>query len=150
MLNNYSGKYHFSFIERALTTQDLSEIATKYSLNDRIGAAFYFTGQVRADHNHEKVVTAIEFTAYIGMATEYMDTHLPIWLDRFKLVDISILHSLGRINSGSLCFIVSTASSHRSAAARACSFIVNQVKKELPVWGKEIFEDESFEWKKNN
>ena len=60
-----------------------------------------------------------------------------------------IYHSLGKVNVGGISLFVFTSSKHRKPAIEACSELVERIKKELPVWGKEMFEDESYIWKQN-
>jgi molybdopterin synthase catalytic subunit len=60
-----------------------------------------------------------------------------------------VYHSLGKIKCGEVCLFVFTSAPHRKAAIDACSEAVERLKAELPIWGKEIFEDDSFQWKIN-
>ena len=47
-----------------------------------------------------------------------------------------IYHSLGKVKAGEICLFVFTSSSHRKAAIDACEEVVERVKKELPIWGR--------------
>jgi molybdopterin synthase catalytic subunit len=58
-------------------------------------------------------------------------------------------HSLGEIVAGEICLFVFTSSAHRKAAMDACNEIVERLKAELPIWGREIMEDNSHQWKVN-
>ena len=60
-----------------------------------------------------------------------------------------IYHSLGQVKAGEISLFVFTSSIHRKPAIDACSEIVERIKAELPVWGKEILSDESYVWKEN-
>ena len=60
-----------------------------------------------------------------------------------------VYHSLGKVAAGEICLFVFTSSAHRKAAIDACNETVERIKAELPVWGKEIFLDESIQWKTN-
>lgn len=61
-----------------------------------------------------------------------------------------VYHSLGRVAVGEISLFVFTSSKHRKAAIAACEETVERLKAELPVWGKEVFEDDSYQWKENN
>jgi molybdopterin synthase catalytic subunit len=61
-----------------------------------------------------------------------------------------IYHSLGRVAVGEICLFVFTSSVHRRDAIDACNEMVETIKKELPIWGKEICDDSSTVWKQNN
>jgi len=59
-------------------------------------------------------------------------------------------HSLGEVKTGEICLFVFASSPHRKAAIDACEEAVERIKKELPIWGREILEDESHQWKQNH
>jgi molybdopterin synthase catalytic subunit len=83
------------------------------------------------------------------MALEKMHEIREAIFAAFPLTCLHVYHSLGRIAAGEICLFVFTSARHRREAMDACSEIVERIKKELPIWGREIFEDESFDWKKN-
>ena len=60
-----------------------------------------------------------------------------------------VYHSIGKVAAGEICLFVLTSSVHRKLAIAACEELVEKIKAELPVWGKEIFEDNSHQWKVN-
>lgn len=61
-----------------------------------------------------------------------------------------VYHSLGKVNAGEICLFVFTSSKHRKPAIDACAELVERIKQELPIWGKEILENENSQWKENN
>ena len=68
---------------------------------------------------------------------------------KYPLTCMHIYHSLGSVSAGEICLFVFTSSVHRNAAIEACNEVVERIKAELPIWGKEIFSDESHQWKEN-
>jgi molybdopterin synthase catalytic subunit len=60
---------------------------------------------------------------------------------------ISILHSSGLVKAGEISLLIVVSSGHRRHAVEACSKTVELVKERLPVWKKEIFDDDTYEWK---
>ena len=92
---------------------------------------------------------AIEYTAYTDMANERMAEIREELFSKYALTCIHIYHSLGMVKSGELSLFVFTSSAHRNAAIDACEEIVERIKKELPIWGKELF-DEGYVWKSSN
>ena len=68
---------------------------------------------------------------------------------RHDLICMHIYHSLGPVKAGEISLFVFTSSAHRKAATAACEEIVERLKAEVPVWGKELLEDETFQWKEN-
>ena len=70
--------------------------------------------------------------------------------EKYELTCLHVYHSLGMVKAGEISLFVFTSSAHRKAAIDACEELVERIKKELPVWGKEIFEDSSYQWKQNH
>jgi molybdopterin synthase catalytic subunit len=114
-----------------------------------IGAHSIFLGQVRADLIDNKKIAAIEYTAYEDMALEKMSEVREAVFEKYKLTCIHVHHSLGSVGAGEICLFVFASAPHRKAAINACEEIVERIKAELPIWGREIFEDETHQWKQN-
>ena len=121
----------------------------KHDTKTNIGGHSIFLGQVRADEIDGNKVTAIEYTAYEEMALEKMHVIREAIFSKYPLVCMHVHHSLGKIGAGEICLFVFTSSAHRKAAIDACTETVERIKAELPIWGKEIFGDESYQWKEN-
>jgi len=107
-------------------------------------------GQVRADNIEGKTVTSIEYTAYEEMALEQMMLIREEIFSKYTLTCMHVYHSLGQVKAGEICLFVFTSSPHRKAAIDACEEVVERIKNELPIWGKEWFEAAGYQWKKNN
>ncbi len=137
------------FVEGAISPELIGESIAKHSSKKDIGAHSIFLGQVRNDIIDSKEVKAIEYTAYKEMADENFNKIREETFAKYPLTCMHIYHSLGRVNAGEICLFVFTSSSHRRAAINACNEIVERIKTEIPVWGKELFEDETFQWKEN-
>lgn len=138
------------FIQGAISPAFIAESIAKHSSKKDIGAHSIFLGQIREDMIDGKPVKAIEYTAYEEMALEQMSTIRESVFAKYNLTCMHIYHSLGVVESGEICLFVFTSSKHRSAAAQACNEVVEKIKAELQIWGKEIFSDESHQWKVNN
>ena len=123
----------------------------KHASNKTIGAHSLFLGQVRADAFSGKVVESIEYTAYEEMASEQMYRIRELIFEKYPdLICMHVHHSLGVVKAGEICLFVFTSSKHRKVAIDACEEVVECIKAELPIWGKECFEDTSYQWKINN
>jgi molybdopterin synthase catalytic subunit len=120
-----------------------------HQVKTQIGAHDIFLGQVRADEIEGKKVVAIEFSAYEELAEQKIHEIREEAFTKFDITCLHIYHSIGRINAGELCFFVFTSSAHRKAAMDACQYLVERIKAEVPLFGKEIFEDETSQWKVN-
>ena len=139
-----------AFVEGAIHAVKIAESIEKHSTMHAIGAHSLFLGQVRGDEKNGKLVSAIEYTCYREMADQVMDAIREETFTKFQLSCMHIYHSLGNVKTGEISLFVFTSSVHRAAAIEACTFVVEQIKAKVPVWGKEIFEDKSHNWKKNN
>lgn len=138
------------FVEGAIAPTMIAESISKHSSRTDIGAHSIFLGQVRADRIDEKTVTAIEYTTYRELALEKMSEIREDIFARYTLTCMHVYHSLGLVGAGEICLFVFTSSRHRKEAISACEEVVERIKKELPIWGKEILEDATHAWKVNN
>jgi len=137
------------FVEGPISTAFIAESIQKHAAKTSIGAHDIFLGQVRADIIDDRVVAAIEYTAYEDMALQKMHEIREAIFEKYALTCMHVYHSLGKVNAGELCLFVFTSAPHRRAAIDACAELVELIKKELPVWGKELFEDATHQWKVN-
>ena len=135
------------FVHGPIAASFIGESIAKHSTNTAIGGHAIFLGQVRADIINEKKVAEIEYTAYEEMALEKMHEIREAIFTKYPLTCMHVYHSLGKIVAGEICLFVFTSSAHRKAAIDACNETVERIKAELPVWGKEIFEDDTHQWK---
>lgn len=138
------------FITGALPASLLAECVQQHQTKTDIGAHSIFLGQVRADVMEGRTVTAISYTAYEEMACDQMALIREEIINKHQLTCMHVYHSLGEVPAGALCLLVFTSSPRRKAAIAACEETVERIKKELPIWGRELFADETFQWKENN
>ncbi len=137
------------FIEGPIPPSFIANSIEKHQTKTTIGAHDIFLGQVRADKIEDKVVQAIEYSSYIEMAQDKFDEIRETTFDKFEITCMHIYHSLGIVKAGEICLFVFVSSPHRKVAFRAIEFLVEKIKSEVPVFGKEIFEDQSHIWKVN-
>jgi molybdopterin synthase catalytic subunit len=137
------------FTQGAIDPAFIAESIAKHSSKTNIGGHSIFLGQVRADVIDEKKVAAIEYTTYEELALEKMHVIREETFAKYELTCMHVHHSLGTVAAGEICLFVFTSSAHRRAAIDACNEVVERIKTELPVWGKELFEDETHQWKVN-
>lgn len=137
------------FIQGPISAAFIAESIEKHNTKTEIGGHSIFLGQVRADVIDNKKVRAIEYTAYEDLALENMHAIREQIFEKYALTCMHVHHSLGNVKTGEICLFVFTSSPHRKAAIDACSETVERIKAELPIWGKEVMEDESYQWKEN-
>ena len=142
-------KKHNVFVNGPITPDFIANSIAKHSSKTDIGAHDIFLGQVRSDIIDDKTVVAINYEAYQEMADDLFYEIREAAFAKYNLVCMHIYHSLGVVKAGEICLFVFVSSKHRKEAFDACKDIVEQVKAMTPVWGKEIFEDDSYVWKEN-
>jgi molybdopterin synthase catalytic subunit len=141
-------------IDPAFIATSLAKHATRMD----IGAHEIFLGQVRADavvgaddHPPATTVAAIEYTAYRPMALERVTAIREEAFTQWpSMTCLHVHHSLGVIPVGQLCFMVFASAPHRMAAREAVAWVVDRIKAELPIFGKEIVEGGGYVWKTNS
>lgn len=137
------------FINGAIPAQKIADDLQKHATKTEIGAHSIFLGQVRADMKEHGTVEAIEYTAYEEMALEKMQLIRESLFARYPLTCMHVHHSLGKVNAGEICLFVFVSSQHRKAAIDACEELVEAIKFQLPIWGKEILTGNNTAWKEN-
>ena len=137
------------FVKGAITPEFIANSIAKHQSKTTIGAHDIFLGQVRADEINGKKVGAIEYTAYEEMANAKFHEIREATFKKFDLTCMHIYHSLGKVAVGEICLFVFVSSAHRKEVFEALHHVVEEIKKEVPVFGKELFEDDSYQWKVN-
>jgi MoaE-MoaD fusion protein len=104
------------------------------------GAIAMFDGVVRNNSRGRKTLY-LEYEAYEEMALKQMEGLTSQALEKFPARDARIVHRLGRIEIGESSVFIAVASAHRAAAFDACRWLIDTLKKTVPIWKKEFFED---------
>lgn len=138
------------FVSGKIDPAFIADSISKHSTKTDIGGHSIFMGQVRRDEINGKFVAGIDYTAYEELALEKMHQIREDIFEKYPLKCMHVHHSLGIVQAGDICLFVFTSSAHRKPAIEACEELVERLKAELPVWGKEIFEDNSHQWKENS
>ena len=137
------------FVEGPISAAFVGDSIAKHSTKTNIGAHSIFLGQVRKDLIDGQEVVAIDYSAYVEMAEEKFHEIREAIFAKYPLTCMHIYHSLGRVAVGEICLFVFTSAIHRREAIDACNEVVERIKQEAPVWGKEIFENNQYSWKEN-
>lgn len=137
------------FLQGPISPEKVGKSIAGHQTKTDIGAHSIFLGQVRADEIEGNEVVAINYSAYEEMAEKEFHAIRESAFTKFNLTCAHIYHSLGVVKAGEICLFVITSSAHRKAATDACSFIVEELKAKVPIFGKELFEDQTHQWKVN-
>jgi len=138
------------FVKGAIEASFIADSIQKHSDKTGIGAHSIFLGQVRKDTIDGREVEEIEYTAYEEMALQQMHKIREAIIEKHSLTCMHVYHSLGSVKAGEISLFVFTSSAHREAAITACKETVERIKKELPVWGREVFGNYDYQWKANS
>jgi molybdopterin synthase catalytic subunit len=111
------------------------------------GAISTFVGSVRNISNDKKVVR-LEYESRESMAVKEMEKIAEVALVRYHLIKICIIHRVGRLEIGEDSVVIAVSGRHRKDTIAGCSYIIETLKKTVPIWKKEIFEDGE-EWVSN-
>jgi len=104
------------------------------------GAAVLFEGVVR-DNTRGRRTLFLNYEAYEEMALKQMDALAEQALQKFPIRDVALVHRLGRLEIGETSVLIAVASAHRAAAFDACRWLIDTLKRTVPIWKKEHFED---------
>jgi molybdopterin synthase catalytic subunit len=129
----------FRVVDRPLS---LAEVVEAVRAEGR-GAVVTFQGDVRAETGGRRVVR-LEYEAYREMAERKL-AEIGEALEREHGAAVAIVHRVGALEPGAAAVVVACAAPHRAPAFRACAEAIERLKREVPVWKREVFEDGS-EW----
>ena len=106
---------------------------------DGDGAVALFLGTVR-NQNAGRRVLHLEYSAYDGMAENEMARIEREALEAHDVSRTAVFHRTGRLEIGEISVAVAVAAAHRAPAVEACRFVIDTLKKTVPIWKKEFFE----------
>jgi molybdopterin synthase catalytic subunit len=131
-----------------ISPEKISQLIEKMSSKTNCGGLSIFLGQVRADEVEGKKVKAIEYSAFVELVNVEAEKIVKEIFSEFEEVNsVDIIHSTGIVRVGGISLLILVAAGHRHQSLQACSKTVELIKEKLPVWKKEIFEDNSHLWK---
>jgi len=104
------------------------------------GAVVTFEGTVR-NHARGRGVRFLEYHAYEAMALKEMGAIREKALSSYAIREIAVVHRLGRLELGECSVAILVFSGHRAAGFEACRFVIDTLKKTVPIWKKEFYED---------
>ena len=109
------------------------------------GATTLFVGTVR-DTNDGRAVTGIDYTAYEAMAARELARIVAEAAEAFGTVAVAVEHRLGTLGLGDISVGIATSHARRAPSMDAARYIIEEIKKRVPVWKREHYADGSREW----
>lgn len=117
--------------------------AIKLVETDEAGGYVVFLGKVRNENRGRRVLKLI-YEAYEEMALKEMEEIRKEALEKFPILDILIWHRVGELEVGEDTILIVASGKHRGEAFDACRWAIDEVKKRVPVWKKEVTEEGTF------
>ncbi len=112
------------------------EVERVLKVSRRIGGVVCFIGAVR-DFSEGRKVTKLEFEHYSGMAEEELERIRQEAKQKFGATEISVVHRYGSLEPGDTIVLVVAGAEHREQAFGACRYVIDELKKRVPIWKKE-------------
>ena len=109
------------------------------------GAIATFLGTVR-NTSGGRAVNGISYSAYTGMANREMDAIVREAVAISTGVQIVAVHRVGDLQVGDVCVAIAVGHAHRGPAFDACRYVIEEIKKRVPIWKRERYADGSAEW----
>jgi molybdopterin synthase catalytic subunit len=128
-----------------LTTEpiDIASLLARVRSPERGGMAS-FLGTVR-NHHHGRQVLRLEYSAYEPMVEAECARIVSEAGARWD-VAVALQHRVGRLEVGDIAVGIAAASAHRDDAFTACRYVIEEVKRRVPIWKREMYADGSVEW----
>ena len=131
----------FRLSENPIDTATLSRALAR----TQAGACVTFEGWVR-DHNEGRAVLRLGYQAYALLALAEGERILAEARAKFAVVEAACVHRIGTLEIGGLAVWVGVSAAHRAAAFDACRYIIDEVKRRVPIWKNEHYADGESGW----
>jgi molybdopterin synthase catalytic subunit len=129
----------------AVTQEPLDVAAHEKAVAEaRAGAVVSFQGVVR-DHDHGRDVTLLEYEGHPGAADVLAEVAAEIAADP-EVYAVAVSHRIGMLRVGDVALAAAVSTAHRAAAFAACGRLVDEAKRRLPIWKRQVFADGTEEW----
>lgn len=111
------------------------------------GAVDVFIGTTRAETRADGVsLVALDYESYAEMAIEQMRSLASDAENRWPIARVVLLHRIGRVAVGEASVLIAVSCPHRSQAFEACRFLIDELKKSVTIWKREVWADASTSW----
>ena len=130
-----------SITDKPILLQDFFSFAPDPSC----GALASFVGIVR-ELDHGRLVKRLHYECYGSMADKMIQILIEEAKQKWNPHEIRLLHRVGTLEIGEAAVAIAVRSIHRTEALSACAYLIEAVKKRVPIWKKEIFKDGTSEW----
>ena len=135
------------FIEIVETPIEADRVRTFVAGDPACGGICTFEGATRADTEaaHGRVIR-LEYEAYDGMARGQMRRLAEVALHRWGPGRVAMVHRSGAVEVGAVSVMIAFACGHRDAAFAACRWLIDALKRDVPIWKRDVYEDGTRRW----
>ncbi|XP_046846690.1 molybdopterin synthase catalytic subunit-like [Xenia sp. Carnegie-2017] len=137
-----------NFINIAEHCIDVEKISSLVSTSST-GATSIFVGTTRDSFNGKKVVR-LEYEAYKNMAEKELRKICQDIRQKWCVVRIAIFHRIGLVPISEASVVIAISSVHRKDSLEAVQYCIDQLKANVPIWKKEVYDDGESMWKENS
>ncbi len=137
--SNATGKHEYDFFELTTNPIDVGSVARRVVLPE-CGATVTLDGHAR-EWTHGRRTLHLVYEAYAPMAQRELERLGREAHERFDIAHIGIVHRTGRLEIGETSVVIAVSAPHRRAAFEACEWAIKELKRTVPIWKKEFFED---------
>ncbi len=123
---------------------DLNAVRQR-ALHPQAGAVLLFCGDIR-NHSEGQSVTELEYEAHESMALRQIDHITEEAARRWPVHHVEVIHRFGRMQIMDCSIVIAVSTSHRADAYAASRFIIDTIKRSVPIWKREHFADGSSAW----
>ncbi|XP_068951395.1 molybdopterin synthase catalytic subunit isoform X2 [Petaurus breviceps papuanus] len=132
-----------------ITSEKLSvDEVSQLVISPVCGAVSLFVGTTRNNFEGKKVVS-LEYEAYVPMAESEVRKICVAVRQQWPVRHIAVCHRLGLVPVTDASVVIAVSSAHRAASLEAVKYIIDTLKANVPIWKKELYEEETSSWKRN-
>jgi molybdopterin synthase catalytic subunit len=137
-------------IKVKITDEELShDEAVEFCKSDKAGSVLFFLGTTRDNFENKEVVT-LSYECYKDMALSELYSLSEEAFNKFPdCLKIYISHRIGEVKIKEVSIVCAVSSVHRVESFECCKWLMDEIKAKVPIWKKEIFNDQSYIWKEN-
>lgn len=126
---------------------DRSAVSDFVAGDEALGGIVTFEGAVREEsHPQHGRLRHLEYEAYESMAVQQLQTIARTAVERWGAGRVAIVHRLGVVPIAEISVVIAVACGHRAEAFEACRWLIESLKKDVPIWKKDVYEDGFVQW----
>ena len=133
------------FFELTFSPLDVGQIARRV-VPEECGATVTLDGYARRfttdrQTGKSRETKYLEYEAYEPMALKEIEKLIKSAKEQFDIINVGIVHRVGKLEIGDTSVVISVAAPHRRAAFAACEWLIRELKRTVPIWKKEVYAD---------